>query len=271
MRGKDISNFLKAGIVIALILAFIIPGSMVFAHIPICDDAGNAFLADNVMWVQNETGMPGETKHVYVGGTWDIVMRSYVMVMHYDSSKIDIVDVSLKDTIAVAIPDWELHWWDHDDVTPSYIQSVVTVWSIDIPPGSGNLWNITVQIAEDAPEGDTVLDLFNDYTHQPVLQCTFVDIDSVTVDPELHDGILTIVNVTCGDVNGDSTVDVGDVVHLVNYLFKGGAEPVPIACVGDTNSDNIVDVADVVYLINYLFRGGSAPEGCCSLQLVKNK
>jgi hypothetical protein len=63
-----------------------------------------------------------------------------------------------------------------------------------------------------------------------------------------------------GDVNKDETIDVGDVVYLVNYLFKTGPACDPLA-VGDANCDSVVDVGDVVYLINYLFKGGPPP-GC---------
>jgi hypothetical protein len=61
-----------------------------------------------------------------------------------------------------------------------------------------------------------------------------------------------------GDVTGDGTVDIGDVVLLVNYLYKSGDAPDPISA-GDVNCDGVVEVGDVVYLINYLYRGGPPP------------
>ena len=64
----------------------------------------------------------------------------------------------------------------------------------------------------------------------------------------------------CGDANGDGVIDVGDVVYLINYLYKNGPAPNPVL-IGDANCDGIVDVGDVVYLINYLFKNG--PEPCC--------
>jgi hypothetical protein len=74
----------------------------------------------------------------------------------------------------------------------------------------------------------------------------------------------------CGDVNNDGVVDVGDVVYMINYLFKGGPAPKPTNCVGDVNNDNVVDVGDVVYLINYLFKGGVAPDpNCCNPPWIK--
>jgi parallel beta-helix repeat protein len=61
-----------------------------------------------------------------------------------------------------------------------------------------------------------------------------------------------------GDANGDGTIDIGDVVYLINYLYKGGSAPDPLPA-GDTNSDGVVDLGDVVYLINYLYKGGPPP------------
>jgi hypothetical protein len=78
-------------------------------------------------------------------------------------------------------------------------------------------------------------------------------------DPSLvREGISTF---TCGDCNNDGTIDVGDVVYLVNYLYKNGSAPDPQQA-GDCNCDATVDLGDVVYLINYLYKQGSPPGGC---------
>jgi hypothetical protein len=63
-----------------------------------------------------------------------------------------------------------------------------------------------------------------------------------------------------GDLTGDGVKDVGDVVYLVNYLFRNGPPPDPWE-VGDVNCDGRADVGNVVYLINYLYNYGQAP--CC--------
>jgi hypothetical protein len=62
-----------------------------------------------------------------------------------------------------------------------------------------------------------------------------------------------------GDVTADEVVDLADAVFLLNYLFKGGSLPDPLAA-GDATCDGVVDLADVVYLLNYLFKGGEPPE-----------
>ena len=52
-----------------------------------------------------------------------------------------------------------------------------------------------------------------------------------------------------GDANGDRMVNVGDAVFIINYIFKGGAAPMPKK-IGDANGDCAVNVGDAVYVIN---------------------
>jgi hypothetical protein len=61
-----------------------------------------------------------------------------------------------------------------------------------------------------------------------------------------------------GDATADGVIDIGDVVYLINYLFRNGSVPCPFEA-GDANCDGVVVIGDVVYLINYLFRGGPLP------------
>ncbi len=64
----------------------------------------------------------------------------------------------------------------------------------------------------------------------------------------------------CGDASNDGSINVGDGIYLINYVFKSGPEPQPMAA-GDVNGDGSVSVADAVYLINYIFKSG--PELNC--------
>jgi photosystem II stability/assembly factor-like uncharacterized protein len=75
---------------------------------------------------------------------------------------------------------------------------------------------------------------------------------------EDQDTLWVVVAAERGDANNDRSIDVADVVLLINYLFRDGTPPA-ILETGDVNCDEKIDVADVVYLINYLFRGGPAP------------
>jgi len=66
-----------------------------------------------------------------------------------------------------------------------------------------------------------------------------------------------------GDPDRDGTKSVGDVIFLINYLFKNGPPPEPLFlgdvdyCEGENKVG--VNVSDVIYLINYLFKNGKAP------------
>ena len=68
----------------------------------------------------------------------------------------------------------------------------------------------------------------------------------------------TIVYPDTGDCNADCTIDIGDVVYLIEYLFRNGDPPAPTG-VGDANCDGVVDVGDVVRLIGYLYKGEPPP------------
>ncbi len=65
-----------------------------------------------------------------------------------------------------------------------------------------------------------------------------------------------------GDVNLDGTVNISDAVYIINYVFAGGPEPMPILLAGDANCDGTVNVSDAVRIINYIFAGGAAPGDC---------
>ena len=66
----------------------------------------------------------------------------------------------------------------------------------------------------------------------------------------------------CGDCNGSGSVELGDVVYLISYLYRGGPPPKPLAK-GDVNCNGEVNLGDLVYLITYLYKSGPSP--CSSL------
>jgi hypothetical protein len=63
----------------------------------------------------------------------------------------------------------------------------------------------------------------------------------------------------CGDANGDYVVNVGDIVYLVTYLYKGGPAPLCPLARGDANNDGVINVGDVVYLVTFAYKGGPEP------------
>jgi len=68
-------------------------------------------------------------------------------------------------------------------------------------------------------------------------------------------------DICCCELRGDSNSDrlgpdIGDLVHMVAYMFNGGPAP---GCAGNLDIDGdgtIADIADLVSLVHYMFAGG---------------
>lgn len=60
-------------------------------------------------------------------------------------------------------------------------------------------------------------------------------------------GIINGNNTTCADINNDNTVNVSDVIFLVNLVLSQSIDNV-----GDINNDNTVNVTDIVMLVNII-------------------
>ncbi len=105
---------------------------------------------------------------------------------------------------------------------------------------------------------DEALDTDDDGVGNDIDNCRYVpNPDQLDID---GDGIGEACDYMCGDANSDSSTNIGDAVHLVNFIFKSGTPPVP-AEAGDANGDGDVNIGDGVRIIDYIFRGGPAP--CC--------
>jgi hypothetical protein len=105
-------------------------------------------------------------------------------------------------------------------------------------------------LVEEVPDTD------EDGVGNDIDNCRYVpNPDQIDTD---GDGIGEACDYMCGDANGDSLANVGDAVHLVNFVFKGGPAPVPIEA-GDANGDGDVNIGDGVRIIEYIFKNGPDP------------
>lgn len=130
-------------------------------------------------------------------------------------------------------------WWNH-----------FSTW---IPPGSGTLIKVNFRVNANVTPG-TFLPIT--FQTEPNLghYNAYTDTTGLTfVQPSTISGWI-YTNVILGDANSDGTLDVGDLVYLINYLYRADIPPSPVS-LGDFNHDSEVNIADVVALINYLFRG----------------
>jgi len=74
------------------------------------------------------------------------------------------------------------------------------------------------------------------------------------------DGIGDVCDFTCGDSDGSGIVDILDVVYIINYRYREGPEPYPLAY-SDVDGNDSIDILDAVYIINFKYREG--PEPAC--------
>ena len=91
--------------------------------------------------------------------------------------------------------------------------------------------------AKDSHQNDVTLTPAGDY-----YTLTMPD-DDVTVT------VTWKLAVVKGDVNGDGTVDISDVVALVNIILNGSSD---YQAEADVNNDEGIDISDVVALVNII-------------------
>jgi len=75
-------------------------------------------------------------------------------------------------------------------------------------------------------------------------------------------------NDVSGDVNMDGVITSADIIHTVNYVFKGGAPPLPCEANGDVNCSGECISSDAIYLVNHVFKGHGPPCDVCESVLA---
>jgi hypothetical protein len=107
--------------------------------------------------------------------------------------------------------------------------------------------------------GYTVGTTFADSTAELGRTCYYLasatDFSGNESDPS--DEVVGVRYIT-GDATADGLIDIGDVVYVLNYLFRSGSTPTPLAA-GDVTCDGIIDLEDTIHLLNYLFKNGPPP------------
>jgi len=138
-----------------------------------------------------------------------------------------------------------------------------TVQAFD-PDGDGLIYSIN------DTKGGTITNIGNTFSWTPTpSQWGVHELEAIVSDGQAESREpFTIEAYFCGDVNhSGGTANLGDIIYLVNYIFKGGPAPNPLVS-GDVNSAGAVNLSDIVYLVNYIFKGGPAPN--CSTSSLNN-
>ncbi len=65
----------------------------------------------------------------------------------------------------------------------------------------------------------------------------------------------------CGDANNDGSFGIGDLVFIVNLIFRPPPQslPPPVPAAADVNNDGSINVGDAVVMVNFIFHQGISP------------
>jgi hypothetical protein len=129
-----------------------------------------------------------------------------------------------------------------------------------LPPGEDHsLLRVRYAPGPGAARGTPYVVSFSSALGDPPVE-TLIVVDGFEVYPATSPGVVSFAARAFlrGDGNNDGQVNLTDAVSVLDWLFRGGAEP---ACLeaADINGSLGVNIADAVYLLQALFIGGPEP------------
>ena len=83
--------------------------------------------------------------------------------------------------------------------------------------------------------------------------------DTITSPPDPKYGygmvhpMRALLSVSRGDANNDHSIDMLDILYLIDFVYNSGPEPTPHPLMGDANGSGSVNLMDMLYLIAYLY------------------
>jgi hypothetical protein len=214
-------------------------------------------LSDTV-WVESDTLIAGIPASILVGIVNDEPLTGLAVNLEWDGGAVltvDLTNSNFTDRLDTIFWNANVRHANANGVNPDTFQFYgwrTSPESIALLPGRGPV--ITITLTPQSPgEADFQLVSWRNKS-----QSLLVTEDRAAVLPVFSGGHITVLPYLTGDASHDGVIDIGDVVYLINYLYKNGVAPDPLES-GDANCDSVVDVSDVVFLINYLFKDGPAP------------
>jgi len=63
----------------------------------------------------------------------------------------------------------------------------------------------------------------------------------------------------CGDIDSSGSINMLDILALIDFLYNNGSTPNPLN-IADVDGNGSVNLLDAIYLISYLYLSGTAPD-----------
>jgi len=268
---KTLFNYVKAVVVLVIAFSLVTPGAALIVNNDNIDidhqldsstDQGllnKGSRADDEMVVESAWVFAGETgRIIHVNGTWSENCTGFDLAIYYDSSMLEIVDVSIIGTPFEG--SFLFEWTAASTASPSYLTvgiltDIFGAWYA--PIGSDIMLKIELNVNGTAV-GETIMDLTNDGVGPVNTQCIFAWAAGGGAYPELFDGVLDIYdppNEPSNPAPGDGATDVslgtdlswtggdpdpGDAVTYNVYFGTDPDPPLVVAGLTDTNYDPVV-------------------------------
>lgn len=189
---NELKNNFKAAVVIAIALAFVIPGATVLANTKtqLPGWSANGVLgADFTMMIEDTFAIPGMKDHLIpVNGSWIAEFNKFTMKILFDNTKLEAKEVDF--TNSVVQGDWMKFSSIHNNEGYAVITAYCNPSGSPISPGSGNLANIIFDVFATASPGVTFIN-FTDGVFPTAYYPEATTWNNPMI-PELINGILTI-------------------------------------------------------------------------------
>ena len=98
-------------------------------------------------------------------------------------------------------------------------------------------------------DGDIVIDIGELADGEHTLQVVLTDAQGVLQGT--NESVFTVSNRQTGDVNGDGSVDIGDIVMVISVMTQAETEA-SIVAAADVNGDGSADIGDIVAIIDIM-------------------
>lgn len=167
--------------VMLLMMSLLLSGLPVFAH---AEEVPTSLLVEDnyLMRIENTTGRAGDINHVFhITGSWNVSIREYSIKLFYNSTEIQIVNISLDGCVGINASSFNT-----ENNPPGGYFGAVVQKTEGIPAGEGTLLAIIINISINASRGKTTLHLDNG-------TATYYNTtDNITLTPITYDGHLDI-------------------------------------------------------------------------------
>lgn len=220
-----------------------------------------AVLADS-MAADTVEAVPGDTIEVTIRGRTTLPLKSVRIPVEYGGDlDIELVGWSTEGCRSDSFQFKQSSHWD-----PMNSRATLRLYNTDggasMPAGNGPVIRLLFALPT-APLAGQVVDISIDgyFDRRPYFESE----RGSFVAPVIN-GRVTY-QVCCvgirGNVDGDpyESVDIGDLVAMVSYMFDSGSS-LPCATEADVDGSGSVEITDLIYLVSYMFDSGPDPEPC---------